>query len=218
MPVKVKSNEKEADFISRCIGEEISAGYEQEQAAAICYSYWRKDKMSKITDTSAKVMARVAYDTKFRGINLAEPNLEDACWDGYIAVGLKPMGDKMVPNCVPESENMQEQGMEIDVLGYKTKNFTLCPGAVATFNHLMEMPLGEDTVGMIRSAAQVADNVFGIEKEVIEKGTATEEQLKEAKILVEDFKDIMEEIDEEVMMQHDVSYMDGHITKIESYL
>ena len=80
------------------------------------------------------------------------------------------------------------------------------------------MPLGEDTVGMIRSAAQVADNVFGIEKEVIEKGTATEEQLKEAKILVDDFKDIMEEIDEEVMMQHDVSYMDGHITKIESYL
>ncbi len=218
MPVKVKSNEKEADFISRCIGEEISAGYEQEQAAAICYSYWRKDKMSKITDTSAKVMAKVAYDTDFRGINLAEPNLEDACWDGYIAVGLKPMGDKMVPNCVPESENMQEQGMEIDVLGYKTKNFTLCPGAVATFNHLMEMPLGEDTVGMIRSAAQVADNVFGIEKEVIEKGTATEEQLKEAKILVDDFKDIMEEIDEEVMMQHDVSYMDGHITKIESYL
>jgi hypothetical protein len=218
MPVKVKSNEKEADFISRCIGEEISAGYEQEQAAAICYSYWRKDKMSKITDTSAKVMAKVAYDTDFRGINLAEPNLEDACWDGYIAVGLKPMGDKMVPNCIPVSENMQEQGMEIDILGYKTKNFTLCPGAVATFNHLMEMPLGEDTVGMIRSAAQVADNVFGIEKEVIEKGTATEEQLKEAKILVDDFKDIMEEIDEEVMMQHDVSYMDGHIAKIEEYL
>ena len=218
MPVNPKKGEREQDFISRCIGEEISAGYEQEQAAAICYSYWRKDKMSKITDTSAKVMAKVAYDTDFRGINLAEPNLEDACWDGYIAVGLKPMGDKMVPNCVPESENMQEQGMEIDVLGYKTKNFTLCPGAVATFNHLMEMPLGEDTVGMIRSAAQVADNVFGIEKEVIEKGTATEEQLKEAKILVDDFKDIMEEIDEEVMMQHDVSYMDGHITKIESYL
>ena len=219
MPVNPKKGEREGDFISRCIGEEISAGYEQEQAAAICYSYWRKDKMSKIVDPTAKVMAKVAYDTDFRGINLfAEAGLEDACWDGYIAVGLKPMGDKMVPNCVPESENMQEQGMEIDVLGYKTKNFTLCPGAVAMFNHLIEMPLGEDTVGMIRSAAQVADNVFGIEKEVIEKGTATEEQLKEAKILVEDFKDIMEEIDEEVMMQHDVSYMDGHIAKIEEYL
>lgn len=105
MPVKVKSNEKEADFISRCIGEEISAGYEQEQAAAICYSYWRKDKMSKITDTSAKVMAKVAYDTDFRGINLfAEDGLEGACWEGYVAIGMKELDGRMVPNCVPEEK------------------------------------------------------------------------------------------------------------------
>lgn len=219
MPVNPKKGEREDAFIARCIGEEISAGYEQSQAAAICYSYWRKDKMSKIKDTNAKVMAKVAYDTDFRGINLfAEPSLEDACWEGYIAVGLKPMGDRMVPNCVPERENMQEVGGEIDVLGYKTKNFKLCPGATAMFEHLKTMPLNEDTVGMIRSAAQVADNVFGIEKDVIQSESATPEQLNEAKILVEDFKDIMEEIDEEVMMQHDVSYMDGHIAKIESYL
>jgi hypothetical protein len=218
MPINVNRGESESEFISRCIGEEVSSGKEQSQAAAICYSYWDKENMSKITDTAKKVMARVNYDTKFRGINLMADSLEDACWDGYIAVGLKPMGDRMVPNCVPEGENMQEEGMEIDVLGYKTKNFTLCPGAVATFNHLMEMPLDEDTIGMVRSAAQVADNVFRIEKEVIQKGSATEEELKEAMILVGDFKDIMEEIDEEVMMQHDVSYMDGHIAKIESYL
>ena len=115
------------------------------------------------------------------------------------------------------SVKMQEDG-EIDVLGYKTKNFKLCPGATATFNHLMEMPLGEDTIGMVRSAAQVADNVFGIEKDVIENNSASPEQLKEAMILVEDFKDIMHEIDEEVGMMHDVSYMDGHIVKIQSYL
>jgi hypothetical protein len=219
MPINVNRGESESEFISRCIGEEVSSGKEQSQAAAICYSYWRKDKMSKITDTSEKVMARVKYDTDFKGINLfAEDGLEGACWEGYVAIGMKELDGRMVPNCVPETENMQQQGMEIDVLGYKTKNFTLCPGAVATFNHLMEMPLDEDTIGMVRSAAQVADNVFRIEKEVIQKGSATEEELKEAMILVGDFKDIMEEIDEEVMMQHDVSYMDGHIAKIESYL
>jgi hypothetical protein len=105
MPVNVKKGENENDFISRCIGEEIGAGYEQSVAAAICYSYWDKENMSKITDMSAKVMASVSYNTKYRGINLlAEPSLEDACWDGYIAVGLKPMGDRMVPNCVPEEK------------------------------------------------------------------------------------------------------------------
>ena len=219
MPVNPNKGEREEDFISRCISEEISGGYPQDQAAAICYSYWRKDKMSKITDTTAKVHARVKYDTDFRGINLfAEPSLEDACWEGYVAIGTKELDGRTVPNCVPEKENMQEVGSEIDVLGYKTKNFKLCPGATATFEHLKTMPLNEDTIGMVRSAAQVADNVFGIEKDVIESETATPEQLNEAKILVQDFKDIIEEIDEEVMMKHDVSYMDGHIAKIESYL
>jgi hypothetical protein len=226
MPVNIKSGETEEQFISRCIGEEVSAGYEQTQAAAICYSYWRKDKMSKIKDTKSKVMAKVAYDTDFRGINLnlgqvlpdGSYEFEEPCWEGYEQYGTKILDGREVPNCIPVGENMQEAGREINVLGYKTKNFKLCPGAVALFEHIQTMPLGEDTVGMIRSAAQVADNIFGIEKEVIEKGIATEEQLKEATLLVDDFKDIMEEIDEEVGMVHDVSFMDGHIEVIKSYI
>ncbi len=99
MPVNVKKGENENDFISRCIGEEMGAGYEQSQAAAICYSYWDKENMSKITDTSEKVMAAVAYNTKFRGINLQ--SLDDACWEGYEAIGTKDMGGREVPNCVP---------------------------------------------------------------------------------------------------------------------
>lgn len=105
MPVDIKKGEREEEFISRCIGEEVSAGYEQPQAAAICYSYWRKDKMSKIVDPTAKVMAKVAYDTDFRGIDLfAEPSLEDACWEGYEAIGTKMLDGREVPNCVPISE------------------------------------------------------------------------------------------------------------------
>jgi hypothetical protein len=106
MPVNVKKGESESDFISRCIGEEVSGGYEQSQAAAICYSYWDKDNMSKITDTTSKVMASVNFNTKYRGINLlAEPSLEDACWPGYEAIGTKDMGGREVPNCVPISES-----------------------------------------------------------------------------------------------------------------
>ena len=104
MPVKPTPKETENEFISRCIGEEIGAGYEQSQAAAICYSYWDKENMSKIKDTTSKVMAKIAYDTKFRGINLAEDGLENACWEGYIAIGTKDMDGREVPNCVPEKE------------------------------------------------------------------------------------------------------------------
>ena len=110
MPVNIKSGETEEQFISRCIGEEVSSGKEQDQATAICYSYWRKDKMSKITNTSEKVMARVAFDTDFRGIKLGQvlPNgeyeFEEPCWEGYEMVGMKELDGRMVPNCVPIKE------------------------------------------------------------------------------------------------------------------
>jgi hypothetical protein len=100
MPVNVKKGEDEQTFISRCIGEEVGAGYEQSQAAAICYSYWDKENMSKITDTTSKVMASVNFNTKFRGINLLAEG-DDPCWDGYEQYGTKDMGGREVPNCIP---------------------------------------------------------------------------------------------------------------------
>jgi hypothetical protein len=112
-----------------------------------------------------------------------------------------------------------EEDMNVDVFGYKTKYFYMCPGAKATFEHLVSMPnLEEDAIGMIRSAAVVADSVFKIEEDVIEAEMATPEQVKEAIVLVLDFKDIIHEIDEIVGMVHDVEYMNGHIEKIYSYM
>jgi hypothetical protein len=106
----------------------------------------------------------------------------------------------------------------VNVYGYHTRYFQICPGAQATFEHLISMDNDEDTIGMIRSAAQVADNVFRIEDEVIKSESATQHQYDEAVLLVDDFKDIINEIDKISGMVHDVSYMDGHIDKIKEYL
>jgi hypothetical protein len=105
MPVNINKGESEEQFISRCIGEEVSAGYEQSQAAAICYSYWDKDKMSKITDTTSKVMANVNFNTKYRGINLLAEAGEDPCWSGYTQYGTKTdESGREVPNCIPDKD------------------------------------------------------------------------------------------------------------------
>ena len=106
MPIpKPEGAELEEKYISRCISE-IASEYDVEgQAYAVCKSTYDKDKMSKIKDTSVKVMARVAYDTKFRGINLQAAGLEDACWPGYEAIGTKDMDGREVPNCVPIKED-----------------------------------------------------------------------------------------------------------------
>lgn len=105
MPVdKPKAGETKEQYLEYCIPLEIEAGYETDQAAAICISYYDKDKMSKVKDTASKVMASVVYNTKFKGIKLADDGLEGACWDGYVAIGTKIMDGREVPNCVPEED------------------------------------------------------------------------------------------------------------------
>ena len=72
MPIRPGKSENEEQFISRCMSEESESFPDEPQRYAVCKSYYDRDKMSKITDTKTKVMARVAYDTKFAGIRLAE--------------------------------------------------------------------------------------------------------------------------------------------------
>ena len=123
-----------------------------------------------------------------------------------------------IKNLGLSKEKMEIIPPNVNVYGYHTRFFQICPGAQATFEHLISMDNDDDTKGMIRSAAQVADNVFRIEDEVIKAESATEHQYEEAVILVDDFKDIIGEVDKISGMKHDVSYMDGHIDKIEEYL
>jgi hypothetical protein len=133
----------------------------------------------------------------------------------YDTSGLPAYVDEITED---KNKNKTMKFEEIDIFGYKTRYFDLCPGAVATFRHLMEMNPDIETQGMIRSAALQADRVFEIESNVLRDGMATMEDLSEATLLVDDFMDLMHEIDEEVGMTHDVGYMIGHLEVIASYL
>ena len=104
MPVKPTSSENENEFISRCMSEENSSFPDEAQRYAVCKSKWDSDNLSKIKDTTSKVMAKVAYDTKFRGIKLVDDGLEGACWEGYEAIGTKMLDGREVPNCVPTKD------------------------------------------------------------------------------------------------------------------
>lgn len=109
----------------------------------------------------------------------------------------------------------------LNVLGYPTKHFEICPGAQELFQHILSMDeslgLDEETQGMVRSLAQIADNVFAIEKKVIENEVATDEDLLAANLLVDDFMDVLHEIDEETGMIHNADFMYRHIDIIQSY-
>ena len=82
------SGEGHDEFMGRCIGVLINEGYDSDQAAAICHSKW--EAVHGPTE-----MCEDCFD------------LEDACQPGYIAIGLKPKGGRLVPNCVPEEAAQQ---------------------------------------------------------------------------------------------------------------
>jgi hypothetical protein len=122
MPVLPTASENEQEFIGRCMSEENESFPDQAQRYAVCKSKWDKSTMSKIKSTDKKVMARVAYDTKFEGINLAAPlekGPNDPCWEGYVQVGTKDLDGREVPNCVPLSKiEMQLEYDGIDLAEY----------------------------------------------------------------------------------------------------
>ena len=45
--------------------------------------------------------------------DIAEENLEEACWDGYVQKGFKTKNGKQVPNCVPVGEDKEEQDRDV---------------------------------------------------------------------------------------------------------
>jgi hypothetical protein len=118
----------------------------------------------------------------------------------------------------PCLDEFAENEINLDVYGYRTKYFQICPGAQATFKELISYPNDDDTIGMIRSAAVVADSIFKIEDDVIKDNEASPSQLKEAMVLVDDYKDIIHEIEKIQGKTYDVSYMDNHIKTIGSYI
>ena len=80
-----------------------------------------KDQLVKLANTDipfvatgAKSMAVMKKGMKWsdfkQGLDMSEADeLQcEACWTGYKQVGLKKKGDRMVPNCVPESKEIKE--------------------------------------------------------------------------------------------------------------
>lgn len=102
MPIPNKeSGETEDVYIGRCM-EAIGAEYPQEQALAICYSKFRENM-----STENKINSKLSQMRKYEGLNLKAvyaEGLEDACWEGYEAIGTKILDGREVPNCVPIEE------------------------------------------------------------------------------------------------------------------
>lgn len=152
MPIKPGKSESKDEFISRCIGEEITAGYDQSQAAAICYSKWDRKELSKqkFSDPQKRVMSKLKFEKKYEGINLAplEKGPNDPCWEGYVQVGTKDMDGREVPNCVPLSKLADEV---IEMKGIELQEYPWEECVLEQTDRYGSKEIAEKVCGMIRS-------------------------------------------------------------------
>lgn len=99
MPIQPGASETKDEFIGRCIGEEIKNGHEQSQAAAICYSKWDTENMSKMDSFSRNAIeferAVIERDIRKSNIDLADYPWEDCIADATARYGSEETANKV---------------------------------------------------------------------------------------------------------------------------
>jgi len=192
-PISVETIKRMHSYLSRA--EEYYDPNKSTECGTISYLLWG--------GKSAHGWSR----NKLRELGLLQENAEptiDSTYPGEEASG------SIAPALLEEAE--------INVYGYETSHFYICPGAINTFVGIQSYELEDDVEDMVRAAAVIADTVFMIEERVITEGKADEKDLRRAEILVDMFKDIFETVGERMNNEFDISYMDGHIEVIKKYL
>lgn len=107
---EVEHGESEDHYLERCVVVLYPDYVDEQQGYSLCADKYQR----KITIQNRReiMMGKKGGDitntihNKIRMIKLAdEPSLEDACWEGYEAIGTKTdENGREVPNCVPVKE------------------------------------------------------------------------------------------------------------------
>lgn len=82
---------------------------------------------------------------------IQELNEKDPCWKGYEMIGMKKKGKRQVPNCVPESDNLDEGALsELDILAQEAKNVDdFIKKAIAQYPQIKTMEGYKDWLSML---------------------------------------------------------------------
>jgi hypothetical protein len=82
-------------------------------------------------------------------------------------VGAEPVSEGDSEESSGDEDRSEESGEQVELSGYTTENFEICPGAVATFESLAGRDLSEEQNDMALEAIQATDELFELEKKVL---------------------------------------------------
>ena len=106
-------------------------------------------------------------------------------------------------------KSMNEQEGQVNVFGYQTKHFDICPGAQGLYKKITDEKLKEDAI----KSAKLHDALFAMEKQALKSG-ANEEDVKKAQQIA----DAIMKLAQKMGLKSEHQYVQGHVDKIKDTL
>ena len=98
--------------------------------------------------------------------------------------------------------------VEVDVYGYQTKHFDVCPGAQSLYKRIVDEDLVKDK-DLVTRTAKLHDALFALEKTALENG-ATELDVEAAQLMADQIMEMAKMMD----LESEHQYVQGHVEKV----
>ena len=102
----------------------------------------------------------------------------------------------------------EQDSLEVDVYGYQTKHFDVCPGAQSLYKRIVDEDLVKDK-DLAKRTAKLHDALFALEKTALENG-ATELDVEAAQLMADQIMEMAKMMD----LESEHQYVQGHVEKV----
>lgn len=104
-----------------------------------------------------------------------------------------------------KKSKMDEAEGQVNVFGYQTKHFDICPGAQGLYKNITDEKLKDDAI----KSAKLHDALFAMEKKALKSGASKEEAEKAQQIA-----DAIMKLAQRMGLKSEHQYVQGHVDKI----
>jgi len=108
----------------------------------------------------------------------------------------------------------ESEAGELNVYGYQTQHFDICPAATSLFKRILNGELGDLSEVAIKNMAKINDQLFLLEKSVIKKEQASEYQVSLAKMAQQALINLGLQMG---IPEEEFDYVQAHVDKIKSF-
>ena len=108
------------------------------------------------------------------------------------------------------------EGGEVNVFGYQTQHFDMCPGAQSLYKAIVDGEHGEQDKDLVIRVAKAHDTLFFLEKMALEKKIEATPELVDMAQNQADL--IMSAAKEKMDLEAEHQYVQGHVDKIKELI